>query len=89
MLTLGTATALTFAHSIALPSPAEAGVISSIKGAVKKVGGATKAVGGGVHSAVKRGAVAAAHQVARLPPMTKFPVVRGVIKGVEAVRRTF
>ncbi len=38
MLTLGTAAALTLAHSIASPSPAEAGVVSSIKGAAKTVG---------------------------------------------------
>jgi len=53
MLTLGTATTLTLAHSIALPSPAEAGVFSSIRGAAKKVGGAVVNTAEGIGAAGK------------------------------------
>jgi hypothetical protein len=53
MLTLGMATALTVAHSVALPSSAEAGVISSIKGAAKKVGGAMVDTAEGIGAAGK------------------------------------
>jgi hypothetical protein len=53
LLTLGTATTLTAAQSIAMPSPAEAGIFSSIKGAAKKVGGAVANTAEGIGEAGK------------------------------------
>lgn len=54
---LGLATPLTMAHSIVTATPAEAGVLGSIKNAAKSVGGtvkgAAKAVGGGTVVAAK------------------------------------
>ena len=47
-LTLGAASTLTLAQSIAVPTSAQAGVLGSIKGAAKSVGTAAKSLGGAV-----------------------------------------
>jgi hypothetical protein len=94
MLALAAAAPLTLATSIAAPTVAEAGVISSIKNAGKKVGGAVKSaakatgatvktasVGVGRH--VKNAAVVVGKQVGKLPP------VKAVATTIKSIRKSF
>jgi hypothetical protein len=81
-LTLGASATLTIGHSLAAPTPAEAGVLSGLKTAAKKAGGAVKKVGGGVvHAAkavkggvsgvggkIKQGAMKVGGVIAKTPP---------------------
>jgi len=55
-LALAVAAPLTMASAVVTPTPAEAGVISSVKGAAKKVGGAVKTTAKGIGAAAKAGA---------------------------------
>jgi hypothetical protein len=101
MLTLGTATTLTVAHAIASPTPAQAGVFGSIKGAAKKVGGAVAHTASGFGSAAKAGAAAGKQigvgvggTVKRAAVVVghqaaKLPELKGFIDAGRAVRRSF
>jgi hypothetical protein len=55
-LTLGAASTFTLAQSIAAPTPAQAGVVGSIKNAAKSVGRAVKTTATGIGSAAMMGA---------------------------------
>jgi hypothetical protein len=56
MLSVLMATAVTAGHAIVHPGAAQAGVLSSVKGAAKKVGGAVKNTAKGIGAAAKAGA---------------------------------
>jgi len=83
-LAVAVASPLTIAGSIVAPSPAEAGVISSVKSAAKKVGGAVKSTAKGFGAAAKAGA-AAGKQVGGV--VAKYvPPVKGVVNAGKAVK---
>jgi hypothetical protein len=83
-LTLGAASTITLAQSIAAPTPAQAGVVGSIKGAAKSVGGAVKNTAKGIGGATKAGA-AGVRQAGRA--VAKYvPPVKGIVNAGKAIK---
>jgi hypothetical protein len=83
-LTLAAAMTMTAGHAIVVPDTAQAGVLSSIKGAAKKVGGAVKNTAKGIGAAAKAGAYAT-KQVGGV--IAKYvPPVKGVVNAGKAVK---